>query len=68
MRLALYGKGNRWLRMGKQDIPNVSKYYDCVYSSIEDAMEDSKRFADRIEVIKIKDLDTKEIVYQGKRR
>ena len=67
MKYALYGLGNRWLRMGKQDIPNVSKYYDCVYSSLEEALEDSKRFAERIQIIKIKNLDTKEIVYQGKR-
>ena len=69
MKFALYGKGlGNWLRMTKQEIDGVSPVRNCVYASIEDAMNDAVRFPQKITTIKIKNLDTKAIVYQGNRK
>lgn len=68
MRYALYGKGERtWIRRAKQEIDGVSPLKNCVYTSVESALEDSKSYGENITQIKIKNLDTKEIVYQGNR-
>lgn len=67
MRYALYGKSNRWFRRAKQEIDGIGPLKDCVYGSVESALEDSKNFGEWITQIKIKNLDTKEIVYQGNR-
>lgn len=63
MKFALYGQSavtGRWIRVAKAG-------KDCIYTSLEEALKDCKRLAYAVKVVKVKNLTTKEIVYQGNR-
>lgn len=63
MKLALYAQSpvsGRWIRMSENG-------KDCTYKSFDEALEDCQRMNDTVTTIKVKNLTTKEIVYQGSR-
>lgn len=63
MKFALYGQSavtGRWIRMSENG-------KDCIYKSLEEALKDCERMSSTVKVIKVKNLTTKEIVYQGNR-
>lgn len=63
MKYALYAQSpvsGRWIRVAKAG-------KDCIYTSLEEALKDCERLAYAVEVVKVKNLTTKETVYQGSR-